>query len=151
NMALSSGSTEECEALDADHSGTITIDEILQAVNDALGECPMPPAVTFDEIQQTIFTPSCAIASCHDHISHTANLNLQADQSYANLANVSPDPFAAAQAGLLRVKPNSPDESFLLIKLTGPPPSEGSKMPLTGTPLTAEQIDLVRNWILQGA
>jgi hypothetical protein len=151
NMALGTAASDGCLALDANHDDLITVDEILQAVNDALGACPAPPRATFDEIQQTIFTPSCAVATCHDSQSHVANLVLEAGQAYAQLVNVPPDTFAASQAGLLRVKPGAPDDSFLLVKLEGPPASEGSRMPLTGDPLSAAQIDLVRNWILQGA
>jgi hypothetical protein len=52
---------------------------------------------------------------------------------------------------LLRVKPGDPDHSFLMIKLLGPRLDEGSRMPLIGSPLSSQQLDLIRSWILQGA
>ena len=55
------------------------------------------------------------------------------------------------EAGQLRVDPGRPDNSFLLIKLVGPPLGAGSRMPLLGDPLDAGQIQLVADWILQGA
>lgn len=148
NMALGGGNA--CPACDANGDGMVTINEIVAAVNAALGGCPTPP-VTFTEIQQTMFTPRCAMPGCHDAASKMGNLDLTAGSSYAQLVNVPPNIPSAAQAGLLRVSPGSPDTSFLMIKLQGPPPVEGSRMPLTGAPLSTDQIALIRDWILQGA
>ena len=54
--------------------------------------------------------------------------------------------------GELRVAPGNPDKSFLLEKLLGNiMPTEGSKMPLVGRPLTASELDMVRRWIAAGA
>ena len=39
NIALDTGPLSGCVAGDADHSGEITIDEIVRAVNNALGSC----------------------------------------------------------------------------------------------------------------
>ena len=51
-----------------------------------------------------------------------------------------------------RVDPGHPENNFLLVKVQGTPPvGQGMQMPLTGAPLSAEQIQLIRNWILQGA
>ena len=59
-------------------------------------------------------------------------------QSYGNLVGVPPDNAVARDKGLLRVQPNDPANSFLIVKVTGKPPlGEGSKMPLTGTPAHA--------------
>jgi hypothetical protein len=72
-------------------------------------------------------------------------------QSYANLVNVLPTNAAALNAGLLRVDPFLPDNSFLVIKLAGPPPIEGARMPLGKPPLSAAQMELIRGWISAGA
>jgi hypothetical protein len=47
----------------------------------------------------------------------------------------------------LRVDPGHPENSFLLVKLEGPPPDQGSRMPLTGAPLTDAEIQRIRDWI----
>jgi hypothetical protein len=57
----------------------------------------------------------------------------------------------SAAAGFARVAPGEPERSFLLSKLLGPPPGQGSRMPLGQEPLEAAEIEQVRNWILQGA
>jgi hypothetical protein len=149
-MALG-GTGAACPPCDANADGAVTIDEVVAAVSAALNGCPMPPPATLDEIQQTIFTPTCATQGCHDALSKTGNLVLTPGAAYSQLVNVAPDAFAARNAGLLRVQAGHPEQSFLLIKLTGPPPDEGSRMPLTGDPLPPTQIELIRDWILQGA
>lgn len=152
NMALGTASPDACAACDVGGDGEVTVDEIVASVNAALAGCPMAPVVTLDELQSTLFTPSCAVQFCHDPVSRTGNLELSsAEQSYTQLVGVTPDIAAAASAGQLRVDPGHPENSFLLIKLTGPPRGQGSKMPLTGPPLTDPQIESVRSWILQGA
>jgi hypothetical protein len=40
NIALGSAPLSACTAGDTDHSGDITINEIIVAVNNALGVCP---------------------------------------------------------------------------------------------------------------
>lgn len=108
----------------------------------------MPPPATLQEIQDTIFTPHCAIGTCHDAGSVTENLNLSAGTAYSQLVNVS----AVENPAKLRVNPGNPDDSFLVTKIQGPPPGEGNPMPPPGQlPLSADQIQLIRNWILQGA
>ena len=79
------------------------------------------------------------------------NLVLDADHAYAQLVGVEPFIDTARAAGLLRVDPGHPENSFLLVKLEGPPPDQGSRMPLTGPLLSATaEIRLIRDWIAQG-
>jgi hypothetical protein len=151
NIALGNAGVSACPAADSNDDGEITVNELIAAVGDALSGCPGPPRATFEEIQSTIFTPTCATSSCHDPQSHTGNLVLSEGSAHDNLVGVPPDTFGARANGFLRVDPGHPENSFLLVKLLGPPPGEGSRMPLVGDPLDAGQIDLIRNWILQGA
>jgi hypothetical protein len=51
---------------------------------------------------------------------------------------------------LMRVAPGNPDASYLIQKLEGTAPV-GGRMPLGGSPLPAETIAVVRQWILEGA
>lgn len=51
-----------------------------------------------------------------------------------------------------RVVPGDPDDSVLVKKLADTvPPSLGQKMPLNYAPLTADEVELVRTWIAEGA
>jgi hypothetical protein len=107
--------------------------------------------VRFQDIQRTIFDVNCLSAGCHDSVSQAGNMVLEASQSYANLVLVPPDNPPARTAGLLRVDPFTPSNSFLIVKLEGPPPPEGSRMPLAQPPLPPAQIEMIRTWILGGA
>ena len=49
------------------------------------------------------------------------------------------------------VTPRYPQRSLIYIKITGPPPGLGVRMPEIGTPLTAAQIDKFKRWIEEGA
>lgn len=111
-----------------------------------------PTLSAFGQIQQTIFNTTCTDAFCHDAQGQMGGLVLVEGQSYANLVGVVPQNAAAAAAGLLRVTPNDPDRSFLVTKVAGQPPLVyGSQMPLGKTPLTAAQVQLIRDWISAGA
>jgi hypothetical protein len=120
------------------------------------GEGPPPSLAnsSFDSIQQSIFNVSCLLAGCHNATDRSGNMVLVEGQSYSNLVNVIPSNDTARAAGFLRVVPQDPARSFLLIKLVGGPnfdPRYGSPMPKTGGPLSSADIDRIRNWILAGA
>jgi hypothetical protein len=146
-----------CPAFDTNHDGTITIGELIAAVNAALNGCPTAPTptatlpATLASIQTTIFSLRCAIPMCHDPVTMTGSLILTAGQAYGQLVGVPPSVEIARDAGMLRVDPGHPENSFLLVKLEGPPPGEGSRMPLTGAPLTDAEIQLIHDWIANGA
>lgn len=111
------------------------------------------PGSTLAEIQSEIFTPRCAVPACHTDESAAFNgdLSLESGSAYEDLLGVLPQNFFARRDGLLRVDPGLAENSFLLRKLTGPGPGEGSPMPLLGDPLTAAEIEHIRAWIQRGA
>lgn len=152
------GNGAPCAALDGNGDGMASINELIAAVNALLAGCggaptptPTVVAASLATIQQTIFSPRCAIATCHDSTFRSGNLVLEAGSSHAQLVGVEPDIEAARAAGLLRVDPGAPANSFLLAKLEGPPPGQGGRMPLTGALLSAAEVDLIRAWIAAGA
>jgi hypothetical protein len=107
---------------------------------------------TFDRIRKQIFTPSCAISTCHDSESHENDLILLAGAAYSNLVNVTPYNPAADLDGLMRVTPGDPAMSYLYRKITAHtdtlPFGYGDPMPLDDDALDPELIDLVEKWIL---
>jgi hypothetical protein len=147
NTAIGGATPDTCPPCDVDGDGTVTVNEIIAAVGMALDGCPTAGPATLDEIQATIFTPRCATAMCHDAVSKAENLDLAAGASYGQLVGVP----STIDATHVRVDPGHPESSFLVTKITGPPPAQGRLMPLTGAPLSAEQLQLMRKWILQGA
>ncbi len=99
----------------------------------------------FSEIQAGIFTPNCASASCHGGANPAADLNLEANSSYASLVDVA----SSQDAGIVRVSAGDPDASYLVHKLEGTA-ATGSVMPPSGG-LPQSTIDVVRQWITDGA
>lgn len=108
---------------------------------------------TFDQIQQTIFTPtSCARSTCHNVQQAPHEMSLSPGEAWANLVGVEPANLTARNAGKLRVDPGNPANSFLLDKLVGPlAPGEGDPMPLQLKRLPRNAIRLVEEWIAAGA
>lgn len=106
---------------------------------------PIDPSATFTRVQNEVFTPTCALAGCHDLNGQQGGLVLTTGRSYANVVNVSSTGLPA----LRRVQPGDPDSSYLYRKLTGAG-IVGERMPLVGT-LDESRIRLVRDWIRRGA
>ncbi|GAB4372679.1 MAG: hypothetical protein Kow0042_16110 [Calditrichia bacterium] len=102
---------------------------------------------TLGSIQANIFNRSCAVSNCHVGNSAPLGLDLSEGKSYANLVNVP----SSEAPGLMRVKPSDPDNSYLVHKIEGGPNISGDRMPLGRSPLSQEQIQLIRQWIADGA
>ena len=108
-----------------------------------------PVPVSFADIQAQVFGPICS--GCHTGptggvLPGGMNLSSAAD-SYAALVNVS----SIQQPTLLRVDPGNPDASYLIRKLEGGPGISGSRMPQGGPFLSQATIDMIRQWISDGA
>jgi len=109
-------------------------------------------SATFAAIQQQIFDNDCTSSACHSSATRAGGMSLVAGEAYDDLVNVAPDNPAALAAGLQRVVPDDPQRSFLLDKVMGAlSAAEGSPMPLGGIPLRADQIEMIRSWIQNGA
>ena len=110
---------------------------------------PPPPAAgfgpNFSEIQANVFTPDCATSGCHAGANPAAGLNLEEAGSYAMLVGIQ----SSQNAALQRVEAGDPDNSYLVQKLEGTA-SSGQQMP-PGAPLPQAEIDVIRQWITDGA
>jgi Bacterial Ig-like domain len=112
---------------------------------------PPPPSsppfgANFSEIQAELFTPTCAASGCHTGAAAPQGLRLDEANSYGLLVGVA----SMEVPSLLRVAPGDPDNSYLIHKLEGTA-SVGDQMPLDGTPLPQASIDVIRQWIIEGA
>lgn len=127
---------------------------LVLAVLFACGDSPSGGGpISFSAQIQPIFTSSCALSGCHGsgNIQPPEKpMNLSAGQAYSNTVNVS-----SAQLGSMdRIEPGQPDRSYLVHKIQGTHLTVGGsgvRMPATGNFLSQSQIDLIRNWIAQGA
>jgi hypothetical protein len=108
---------------------------------------------TFDQIQQTIFTPvSCARSTCHNVQQAPHDMSLSPGEAYDDLVGVPPANFVAQSAGKLRVDPGNVANSFLVQKLRATLAlGEGDPMPLGLKRLSENAIRVVEEWIAAGA
>lgn len=105
---------------------------------------------TLPSIQANIFSPICAVPGCHTGAGAPQGLRLDsAFESFNNLVGIPS--MERPDLMLFRVDPGNPDESYLVWKIEGRPEIEGGRMPLDQAPLFDEQIDAIRQWILDGA
>jgi hypothetical protein len=98
----------------------------------------------FDSIQANVLTPLCT--TCHSGAAAPLGLRLDEGASYALLVNAP----STEVPSLLRVDPGNPDGSYLIQKLEGTA-AVGARMPLGGSPLSAETIGVICQWIAEGA
>jgi hypothetical protein len=128
------------------------------------------PAVSFQSDVLPILRRSCGLSSsCHGSASNPPGY------VFLGPAPSAPPPSAldlqamfdsmlapATEAtGMARVKPGAPDQSFLMYKLDGdfsckgltcdPHLGCGTSMPQASSLLSADERDLIRRWIAQGA
>ena len=102
---------------------------------------------TLASIQAKVFTPTCAVSGCHGGPGAPQGLQLDAAEvSASKLINV-PVPRDPNQ---FRVVPSDPDHSFLIHKLEGTQ-MIGQRMPRGGPFLPQSTIDVIRQWIANGA
>lgn len=114
---------------------------------DGTGLPPAGPLVaSFSSIQANVFTPNCAVTGCHFGANAPQQLRLDAASSYGLLVGVA----SKEEPGILRVSPGAPDSSYLVQKLEGTA-STGQQMPLDAPPLPQATIDVIRQWISDGA
>lgn len=106
--------------------------------------------LTIQAIQDQVFTPVCA--ECHVAGAGAAFENLDLSSATAAYADLVNFPSSKSESGLDLVEPGRPDQSFLVKKLTGDLTfNERERMPQGRTPLDQELIDLVEQWITEGA
>jgi hypothetical protein len=141
----------EANALDGEYLGA------LPSGNGAAGgdfrvqftiSTPVVLGPTLDSIQALIFTPSCATSNCHDS-NAAALLDLSdADTSFAQLVGV---PTTQQGGAGTRVIPMDPGNSYLIQKLENAAGIDFARMPLGRPPLAQADINVIRQWILDGA
>ena len=105
---------------------------------------PLPLAPTFASIQQNVFTPICT--TCHAGASAPLGLRLDEASSYAAIVNAA----SVEVPALRRIRPGDPDASYLIQKIEGRA-AVGGRMPLGQPALPQATIDVMRQWVADGA
>jgi hypothetical protein len=132
--------TLTAEAEDAAGNIGVSADIIVTVENTA--------AVTLGQIQSEVFSPTCS--GCHSGPT-SSNLPSGMDLSSANASFSALVNVPSLQVGSLdRVTPNDPANSYLIQKLEGTQ-AVGSRMPQGGPFLDQATIDMIKEWINDGA
>lgn len=96
------------------------------------------------DIRPIIQGNGCLGSSCHGGSTTNGGLNL-GSATYTEVIN------ASGTNGEFVVANSSATSTFYIKTSQDSPSIGGSRMPLTGGPLTAVQIELIKDWIDQGA
>ena len=105
---------------------------------------PVTATVNYGAQIQPIFSQRCD--HCHSGSGAPQGLRLDAGNSYGDLVDVPSQEVPS----LKRVDPGDPDNSYLVQKIEGTA-AVGGRMPLGGSRIPQEEIDLIRQWISEGA
>jgi len=111
------------------------------------GGVVVPPSPTLQAVQAAIFTPHCAISGCHVGAGAPFGLDLSDGAAYGNLVNVP----SAELPAFDRIEPSVAEDSYLFMKVSDDPRMLGDPMPALGSPLSAQKLQLLADWIGQGA
>jgi methionine-rich copper-binding protein CopC len=104
-----------------------------------------PLTADFQSIQDNIFTPICS--KCHAGAGAPEGLQLDATHSYAALVGVP----STEQPSVMRVAKGDPANSYIIRKLEDAPGITGQQMPFGGPYLPQSTIDVIAQWITNGA
>lgn len=113
----------------------------------ALALVAEPPELSFAKNVQPILKKECL--DCHSADKHKGKLDLSEASAYKNLVNAPSDETPA----MMRVKPGDPEQSFLWLKVDHRA-KQGDGMPkgvFYSKKLPQDQLDVIKNWIAQGA
>ena len=116
----------------------------------ALDKSARPTEPKLSSIQHDIFDVSCNAPSCHGS-GVKGGLSLIDTNSYRQLVGRPGTVDRKNTPPMFRVKPGSPDSSFLYIKITSPDTTQGEIMPKGSDRLTNDKIEAIRQWIVSGA
>lgn len=117
----------------------------LDANGRPIGEAPDPGDLpTLANIQARVFTPVCV--QCHAGANAPLGLRLDEANAFNDLVNVPSQQVNS----LLRVEPFNADRSYLVQKVEGTA-AVGLQMPRNLPPIPSEDMQLIRDWISDGA
>ena len=116
--------------------GSIEHPELFRG-NDGGSMCP--PGYN---VETTLFNARCGTAGCHTVMNPAGSLDLVSPGVGRRLANVM-----STCPGRVLAVPGNPATSYMIEKIGPTNPMCGSRMPLTGPPLTDMETACLRDWI----
>ena len=111
------------------------------------GILPVPTDPVLADIQSRVFTPRCATSGCHVTGTAAFDMVLSTGQSAGNIIGIPSD----QDDTFMRVDPGNAADSWLYMKVTADSRITGDPMPSLSSPLRQADLDMIRDWIDQGA
>ena len=109
---------------------------------------PPASAPTLTALQESIFTPKCALRGGLCHVSTpAAEMDLSAGKTFTSTVRV----VSLESPNFERVSPGNAANSYLYMKIVGDPRIIGERMPVVGDLLSPAELAAVRAWIDAGA
>ena len=120
-----------------------------------VGVFTIPPGaqISLSKDIQPIFNVNCATGGCHDSITQAQFMSLEAPDIFDPVIGIV-DVASTQGSPLDRVEPGDSSMSYLVHKLEGTQAlvgGGGEQMPKFLPPLTQPEIQLIRDWIDEGA
>jgi hypothetical protein len=109
------------------------------------GDDSGPLTADLQSIQDHVFTPICS--KCHIGAGAPRGLQLDSAHAYMDLVGVA----SVEVPSLQRVKASDPDSSYMILKIEGASGIQGGQMPLMEQPLDQTTINMIRQWVTNGA
>ena len=113
----------------------------------SLVEADSSSAATLGNIQSRIFDTNCALSGCHAGANPQLGMSLEDGLAFGSIVNVQ----SQEVSGMMRVNPGNPEQSYLLKKVRGDADIVAAQMPLGRSALSDEDVELIRQWIADGA
>ena len=115
----------------------------------AAADTTQPATVSYANQIAPMFEPNryaCADLGCHH-----SDLPGQTDYHMSTHAELFEIAIQARQRGMCEVKPGDPDSSYVVWKLEAHVGIQGVRMPKDRPAMSAADLQLFRQWILEGA
>lgn len=134
-------------------SVSLTVEDGMKTTATTVELTPRPSDILLSCDVQPIFTASCALSGCHgtsDTQPPDKPMVLTEGLAHENIVNVS----SIQVPSMDRIEPFEPDSSYLVHKIQGTHlevGGSGVRMPASGCCLSPREIDLIRQWVTEGA
>ena len=133
-------------------AANLRVDYALPTQNTGIVEAYNEDATTGDTLDavQAIFNEHCLPCHSSDNEEGHPVANLDLAEGHMPRTTIAARSGQLSD-GTLLINPGRPDESYIVEKIAVDEPTRGRRMPRGMPPLSDEEIETIRNWVLDGA
>ena len=115
----------------------------------SVADTTQPATVSYANDIVPLFSPTKY--NCSDQGCHASNLPGLTEYRMGSYDELFDQASEAHQAGMCEIKPGDPDQSYMFWKVEGHSGIQGVRMPKDRPAMTPADLQLLRQWILEGA